>query len=245
MALITRRNFTSNFHHDTYPALKDLLNTSDVSNKSVFISGSGTGIGAATAFAFAKAGARAVFLSGRTFSTLEETESAISKEFPHVIIGKFVFDISDGIQNAKEVFSKASQLIGGGVVDILVNNAGYLASLPTVQSDSGNPDNGDFERYWKHFEVNVKGPVSLTTAFLTYAPEKGAVVINLTSGAAVIDFVPGLSGYGTSKLAAFKMFTYLYHEQTHRGLKVFHVHPGIVATAMAREGNSVCEDTGK
>lgn len=244
MVHITRRNFTSNFHHDTYPALKGLLKDSDVSNKSVFISGSGTGIGASTAFAFAKSGARAIFLSGRTQATLEETERTISKEFPDVIIGKFVFDISEGPQKAQEVFSKASQLIGGGVVDILVNNAGYLASLPTVQSDCGNPDYEDFEKYWKHFEVNVKGPLSLTASFLAHAPANGAVVINMTSGAAVIDFVPGLSGYGTSKMAALKMFTYLSYEQAHRGLKIFHVHPGIVATAMAKEGNSKCEDTG-
>lgn len=254
MGVVTRKNFTSNFHHDTYPALQARLGNVQVSNKAVFVTGSGTGIGAATALSFAKAGARAVFLSGRTLSTLEETEQQIKKMCPKVIVGKFVFDISEGPEKAEEVFSQARQLISGQPLDIFVNNAGFIASLPTVPRSSADSSKanghangnakGDFDRYWRHFEVNVKGPLALAAAFLQHATPQDPTVINITSGAAVIDFVPGLSGYGASKLAALKMFSYLHYEQTDRGLKVFHVHPGVVATAMAKEGNSKCDDTG-
>lgn len=73
-------------------------------------------------------------------------------------------------------------------------------------------------------------------------PAEKVTIINITSGAAVIDFVPGLSGDTASKLAAFNMFSHLAYEQT-SSVKVFHLHPGVVATAMAAEGNSICDDT--
>ncbi|OAL29696.1 hypothetical protein AYO22_02110 [Fonsecaea multimorphosa] len=239
MSIITRENFTSNFHHDTYPVLQERLKNADLVNKVAFITGSGTGIGAATALSFARAGATAVFLCGRTPSTLEETQQRISQECPRAIVGKFVFDVSEGLDKARQVFAEACK-IAGRPLDILVNNAGYIASMPTTPSPDGG--NWDFERYWRHFEVNVKGPLALATAFLEHASDH-PTVLNISSGAAVIDFVAGLSGYAASKMAALKMFSYLYHEQAQRGLKVFHVHPGVVATAMAKEGNSVCDDT--
>ncbi|KIW81670.1 hypothetical protein Z517_04696 [Fonsecaea pedrosoi CBS 271.37] len=238
MAIITRKNFTSTFHNDTYPVLQERLKKAELTNKTVFITGSGSGIGAATALSFARAGVKAVFLSGRTRSTLEETQDRISRECPSVLVGKFVFDVSEGLDKAREVFAEACK-VAGCPLDILVNNAGYIASMPTTPLPGAK---WDFDSYWRHFEVNVKGPLALATAFLERASEH-PTVLNITSGAAVIDFVAGLSGYGASKMAAFKMFSYLFHEQASRGLKVFHVHPGVVATAMAKEGNSKCDDT--
>ncbi|KIW34598.1 uncharacterized protein PV07_01372 [Cladophialophora immunda] len=238
MSIITRKNFTSTFHNDTYPVLQERLKNADLANRAVFITGSGTGIGAATALSFARAGAKAVFLCGRTLSTLEETQQQILKECPNVIVEKFVFDVTEGLERTRQVFAEACK-IAGRPLDILMNNAGYIASMPTTPSPGSN---WDFDRYWKHFEVNVKGPLALATAFLEYASEQ-PTLLNISSGAAVIDFVAGLSGYGASKMAAFKMFSYLYHEQPKRGLKVFHVHPGVVATAMAKEGKSICDDT--
>jgi NAD(P)-dependent dehydrogenase (short-subunit alcohol dehydrogenase family) len=245
MAPITRRNFTTNFHHDTYPSLQSHISSVSLSEKSAFITGSGTGIGAATALAFAKSGAKAVFLSGRTAATLQRTKNQIIKECPKTIVKEFVFDISEGLERVDQVFSEARKLVDGSPIDILVNNAADLASIPTVKdATSGKLDIANFDRYWRQFEVNVKGSLALATVFLKHAPADGATIINTTSGAAVIDFVPGLSGYGVSKMAALKMFTYLWYEEQDRNLKVFHIHPGIVPSAMASEGNSKTEDKG-
>jgi NAD(P)-dependent dehydrogenase (short-subunit alcohol dehydrogenase family) len=247
MVVITRRNFVEHFHHDTYPALQEKINSISLTDKSAFVTGSGSGIGRATAIAFAKAGARAVFLSGRTASTLEETKKLIQAASPKTFVHAFAFDISAGLGKVDEVFAEAVKLDDGKPIDILVNNAADLAAIPTV-ADSKTTDalsTTNFDRYWRHFEVNVRGSLALATGFLRHAALSGATIINTTSGAAVIDFVPGLSGYGVSKMAALKMFTYLWHEQRERGLKVFHIHPGIVPSAMASEGNSNTEDTGK
>lgn len=242
MPTITRKNFTATYHHDTYPALQERLKNASVGGRSVFISGSGTGIGAATALSFARAGAAAVVLSGRTLSTLQDTQRRISAACPDVVVETCVLDIAQGPEKVSEVFQRAIERLPQRKLDILVNNAGYIASLPTTRQTGSS---WTFECYWSHFEVNVKGALALTAAFLEHVSQPAAekvTIINITSGAAVIDFVPGLSGYAASKLAAFKMFSYLAYEQ--RGsVKVFHLHPGVVATAMAAEGKSICDDT--
>ncbi|KIW00020.1 uncharacterized protein PV09_08372 [Verruconis gallopava] len=263
MPIITRRNFTKTFHHDTYSALQSKIGGISLSSKSAFITGSGSGIGRATAIAFAKAGARAVFLSGRTASTLAETKEMIKRVNPDTAVQEFVFDISSKLGEVDVVFEEATKLNGGTPIDIFVNryaralpelhaadvldNAADLASIPTVAEPNVDLESStaNFERYWRHFEVNVRGSLALATAFLRHASPTGGTILNLTSGAAVIDFVPGLSGYGASKLAALKMFTYLWHEhrESGRDLKVFHIHPGVVATSMAKEGKSRTEDT--
>lgn len=242
MPSITRKNFTATFHHDTYQALKQRLKSASVGGKSVFISGSGTGIGAATALSFARAGAAAIVLSGRTLSTLQATQRRISSACPGVVVEACVLDIAEGPGKVAEVFAKVIERLPQRKLDVLVNNAGYIASLPTTGGETG--DSWTFERYWDHFEVNVKGALALTAAFLEHVsqPSEKVTIINITSGAAVIDFVPGLSGYAASKLAAFKMFSYLAYEQR-SGVRVFHLHPGVVATAMAAEGKSICDDT--
>ena len=247
MVAITRRNFVEHFHHDTYPALQEKLKLISLDGKSAFVTGSGSGIGRATAIAFARAGARAVFLSGRRAAVLEETKKQILEVNAQTSVHVFAFDISDGLEKVDEVFAKAQKLDGGNSIDILVNNAADLAAIPTVKDSSPNEkiSTENFDRYWRHFEVNVRGSLALATAFLRHATKTGATIINTTSGAAVIDFVPGLSGYGVSKAAALKMFTYLWHEQRDRDLRVYHIHPGSVPSAMASEGNSNTEDTGE
>lgn len=193
----------------THPELQEKLNHISLSGKSAFVTGSGTGIGAATALAFAKAGARAVFLSGCTSLTLQITKDRILNECPDTIVQEFIFDVSAGLEAVEQVFDTAQKVDGGKPIDIPVNNAADLASIPTVGSANEELDLKNFERYWRHFEVNVKGSLALATTFLNHAPKQGATIINTTSGAAVIDYVPGLSGYGVSKMAALKMFTYL------------------------------------
>jgi NAD(P)-dependent dehydrogenase (short-subunit alcohol dehydrogenase family) len=252
MPVISRRNFVHNFHHDTYPALQSKLNSISLTNKSAWITGSGSGIGRATALAFARAGARALFLSGRTAATLESTKRLIENANTKTKVYVFIFDISAGLEKVDEVFAEVARLDGGNGVDILVNNAADLAAIPTVvpagPEDDLAPSLANFDRYWRHFEVNVRGSLALATAFLRNA-SASPTIINTTSGAAVIDFVPGLSGYGVSKMAALKMFSYLWYENQVEnggsGLKVYHIHPGIVPSAMASEGNSKTEDTGE
>ncbi|KAF2466285.1 NAD(P)-binding protein, partial [Lindgomyces ingoldianus] len=173
------------FHHDTYSELQLKIKGVSLSGKSAFITGSGTRIGAASALAFAKAGARAVFLSERTASTLQETRNHIKKWCRNTIVQNFIFDISEGPQRIEEIFTEARKISDGKPIDILVNNAADLGLDPNTKFRT----------------------------VLQAIRNQGPTIINTTSGAAVIDFAPGLSGYGVSKMAALKLFTYLWYEQ--------------------------------
>lgn len=59
---------------------------------------------------------------------------------------------------------------------------------------------------------------------------KDAVVLNVTTGALHIPYIPRFSGYTSSKMAAARLFDYLHHEQPDKF--VLNVHPGVIKTAM-------------
>ncbi len=83
-------------------------------------------------------------------------------------------------------------------------------------------------------EVNVKGNLILSQAFLA-SPGREKVFIHLSTAAVHLPAMPGgLSAYAVSKLAAAKMMEYLQAENP--GLRVMIVHPGVlVATAMGQK----------
>jgi NADP-dependent 3-hydroxy acid dehydrogenase YdfG len=234
--LITRNTFTRTFHHDTYPALSESLPHHSSKGKTVFITGAGSGIGKATALAFSHAGASYIFIAGRTESSLLSTIAEIKGISPATKVSHFVLDICDS-NSVSKAFSTA-QTIAAKPLDILVNNAGYISAMETTASS-------DFDKFWQHFEVNVKGSMLVLRAFLQNSISQGATVINICSGAAILDFVPGLAGYSASKLATLKLMDYMHHEEAARDLRVFNVQPGVVPTEMAKEGKSNAKDTGE
>jgi NAD(P)-dependent dehydrogenase (short-subunit alcohol dehydrogenase family) len=228
---LTFEHYTKIHHHDTYDAIDETAPENSCAGKSVFITGAGTGIGKAIAIAFARAGARAVFLTGRTQATIDSTKVEIKKYAPETIVECYSTDVANELQ-VNATFEAAAK---HGPIDILVNNAGYVAFLPTAGETS-------FDTIWKHFEVNVKGKMLCTLAFLKHAQPKGATLIDVSSGAAVVNFADGLSAYSASKVATHKMMDYVHREEAGRDLRVFNIHPGIVPTAMAADGKQdVCD----
>ncbi|KAL3445399.1 hypothetical protein BJX65DRAFT_309868 [Aspergillus insuetus] len=234
---VTRRNFTTEYHHDTYERLQARLPNAAASGKSVFLTGAGKGIGISIALAFARAGPRVIFLCGRTRATLEETRAKILRETPTIRAEVIVVDISKGVAECLRALAAARTFDSGRPVDILINNAAYLASAHVVgDDDSVAHVQEQFEANWKHYEVNVKGSLALATAFLRNCVPRNPVIINISSGAAVLDYVPGIGCYASSKLATLKMYSDLGFEETARGSRIFHLHPGSVQTAMSAPG---------
>jgi len=226
------RKYIQNFHHDTYPALQKPQEDRVCAGKVAFVTGAGTGIGKAAARAFANAGARAVFIAGRTETNLADTKAVITKEFPDTMVEYFVLDICDETKVAK-AFKTAVEK-AGVPVDVLINNAAYISYQTT---------NEDLDKLWRHFEVNVKGVMNVVREFLKNSVSHGATLVNVCSGAAILEYVPGLCPYSASKLAGLKLMDYLHNEEKdRRGLRVFNIQPGNVATAMAAVGKTVCDD---
>jgi NAD(P)-dependent dehydrogenase (short-subunit alcohol dehydrogenase family) len=232
---------TKTWHTTAYPSIDPSLPKLSTEGKLVVITGGGSGIGPSIARAFAKAGASDIGIIGRTESTLAATKQAIEAQFPAVAVHVAVADVTlkDTIDAA---FSKIQSLSGGRAVDICVSNAGYLPDIVPTRD-------ADIAEWWSGYEINVKGSLIVTQAFLRVAASENAVLISVSAGAAhmPVTQLPGWSAYVSSKLAAVKVFEYVQAENP--GLRVMSVHPGIVASDMsaktAREGVKFIFDDGE
>ncbi|KAH0555671.1 hypothetical protein GP486_006383 [Trichoglossum hirsutum] len=215
---------TKTWHTTTYASIDPELPQLSAKGKFVVVTGGGSGVGPAIVRAFARAGAVHIGILGRTKASLVATKRSIESEFPNVAIHVAVADISSE-SAVNTAFSTFRSLSGGRPVDIFVNNAAYLPD-PTPAKDAS------VDEWWRGYEVNVKGSLILTQAFLNTAVSKDAVLINVsTAGVHVpVQYLPGLSSYSSSKLAAVKLFDYI--QQENPGIRVISVHPGVIATEM-------------
>jgi NAD(P)-dependent dehydrogenase (short-subunit alcohol dehydrogenase family) len=231
----TFEHYTAIHHRDTYSAIDETLPQNSCKGRSVFITGAGTGIGKAIALSFARAGASAIYIAARRKANLEETKVEALKIAPECQFETFEMDVVNAAQ-VKDVFTKVAS-INGKPLDILVSNAGYVAYLAQTAESS-------FDSIWNHFEVNVKGAMLVIREFLKHCAPKGATIVNVSSGAAVLNYADGLSGYSAAKVALVKILDYMHREEKHRDLRIFNIHPGVVPTSMSDAGQQDCKDTG-
>jgi NAD(P)-dependent dehydrogenase (short-subunit alcohol dehydrogenase family) len=111
-------------------------------------------------------------------------------------------------------------------VDILVNNAGVALGGSFEQTDEA-----DFE--WL-FEINFWGVVRMTRAFLPLLRASGgAQLVNISSLFGLIA-PPGQTAYSASKFAVRGFSEALRHELEGTAIGVTTVHPGGIATSIAR-----------
>jgi NAD(P)-dependent dehydrogenase (short-subunit alcohol dehydrogenase family) len=113
----------------------------------------------------------------------------------------------------------------GQPIDLLINNAGILSNetLPDL----------DFDRIREQFEVNAIGPLRVTAALLPNL-RTGSKVAIITSrmGSIGDNSSGGHYGYRMSKAAVNMAGVTLARDLKGRGIGVFILHPGMVATTM-------------
>ena len=114
-----------------------------------------------------------------------------------------------------------------GSLDVVINNAGYLAPYESL-GDS------DPEKWWRNFEVNVKGVYMITKLLLPLVLESEDKTLIVMSSVGALHTLPGGSGYETTKLAVLKINDYLMAEYGSQGLLAYAVAPGGVKTVMAQ-----------
>ncbi|PPJ55217.1 hypothetical protein CBER1_05719 [Cercospora berteroae] len=220
--------FTPTYHHDQYPAIDPTQPALDCSNKIVIITGGGRGIGQAIAIGFARAHAKGIILLGRTQTSLEASFNKIEAISPSTDVLITVADI----QQPEQVLSAFSTAIShfNTVPDILINNAGALLGV-------GNIIDVEIEDFWSSFEINTRGPLIVSQAFLranrSHTPEVNRTIINVSSGAAHVPYAPGTAAYSCAKGAAARRMEFLHHENP--GWKIFNIQPGVVATDMTKQ----------
>ncbi|KAK5677437.1 hypothetical protein LTS10_010009 [Elasticomyces elasticus] len=210
---------TKTYHTEAYAAIDLALPALSSKGKNVVISGGGSGIGPEIAKAYAISGASTIALLGRTEKTLLSTKTQVESASPGT---KCYFYVADVVDKEAVKRSLADYAAAVGSLHVLVANAGFMPNPGSISESSP-------EDWFNAFEVNVKGNYNLTRAFLPHAMED-AVILNVTTGALHIPYIPKFSGYTSSKMAAARLFEYLHHEQPDKF--VLNVHPGVIKTAM-------------
>ncbi len=178
--------------------------------KTVVVTGANRGIGLELCRQLAERGDDVVATCRRTSAELD----ALGVSVLHAI----------DVANPASIESLAKQL-HGRTIDWLINNAGILSNETL--------DDLDFDRIRAQVEVNTLGPLRVTHALLPNL-QRGSKVAIITSRAGSIGDGPGggLYGYRLSKAAVNMVGANLARELKDRGIAVFLLHPGMVATEM-------------
>jgi NAD(P)-dependent dehydrogenase (short-subunit alcohol dehydrogenase family) len=225
-------NFTA--RHARYPAIDPARDLSgSASGKVVFLTGASQGIGQATAAAFAQAGAKAVYITARTEVPLRETKNKVIAANPNT---RCEYEICDVTKEAdiRAAVEKCLEVFGH--IDVADANAGYLDKWRKIGES-------DPESWWRTWEVNVRGAYHVirhTAPHLIAAAKEraksggssGHLILISSVGGQLL--TPGASDYQTSKHAINRLCEFVNLDHGEEGLKCFAVHPGGVATALAK-----------
>jgi NAD(P)-dependent dehydrogenase (short-subunit alcohol dehydrogenase family) len=192
----------------------------ELKGRTAVVTGAAGGIGRAIAVSLARRGCH-LALADVNDAGLAETGVLAAR--PGVRVSQHHLDVAD--RAAVATFPAIVRATHPGV-DLLINNAG-VALGGTFEQVSEE----DFE--WL-FEINFWGVVRLTRAFLPLLKASDeARIVNLSSLYGIIA-PPGQTAYSASKFAVRGFSTALRYELAGTPVGVTVVHPGGVATAIAR-----------
>lgn len=191
----------------------------DLTGKTVFITGASRGIGASAAREFAAAGANVALISRS-----EEAIATLAGE-----IGARALAIPCDVSRYWEVATAVEACVAQfGSLDVLIGNAGVIEPISHIWS-------ADPEGWGAAVDVNLKGVFhGMRAALPVMIAQGGGTVITVSSGAAH-NPVEAWSQYCASKAGA-AMLTRCVHLETHaKGIRAMGLSPGTVATQMQRE----------
>lgn len=197
--------------HPASPLPSDLPRTA-------VVTGAGRGIGRSIALGLAAEGYD-VALLGRT----QENLDSVAAEIEGTMVTTAVVDVADpaAVDAAVAVTVEA---FGG--IGLVVNNAGVIEEREVALAED------DVVDAWRVVETNVRGPLNLTRAVLPgMLAQGGGRIVNVNSGAGHRPVRTG-TGYGISKGALSRLTTIVDAQYRDRGIAVFDLAPGVVATDM-------------
>ena len=191
------------------------------------ITGAAGGIGRALALDLARRGC-ALALVDRDASGLATTAEAARQA--GIIVSEHVMDLAE---TAAIAGLPEAVLLQHPRVNLLVNNAGVALMGDFLQTSSA-----DFD--WL-FAINFTAAVHATRAFLPHLLRQPASqIVNLSSLFGIVA-PPGQSAYAAAKFALRGFSEALAHELEATSVGVSVVHPGGVATAIARNAKVSAE----
>ncbi len=188
----------------------------DMTGKTVFITGASRGIGEAAAREFAALGAN-VALAARSSADIDRIAGEIGANAIAVPC-----DVADRASVTAAV-AKTVDRFGG--LDVLINNAGSIDPIGRLRDI-------DTDAWDKVIDVNVKGVFYGIQAALPHMAGGGSI-LTIGSGAAT-SALEGWSHYCTSKAAVHHLSACLDKEERDNGIRALILSPGTVATEMQR-----------
>ncbi len=181
--------------------------------KTALITGANRGIGLALTQRFTARGDSVIAVCRRGSEALEATGARIESGV----------DVADDAAIATLV-----QRPGDARTDTLVLNAGILA-----KESLGDIDGAGFDSMRRQFEVNALGPLRVAQALLDHLADGAKIgIVTSRMGSVADNGSGGLYGYRASKAAVNAIGKSLAVDLKPRGIAVFLLHPGYVATDM-------------
>src|SRR2546425_1275935 len=181
------------------------------------VTGTSTGIGFATSLHLARHGYR-VFAGMRNLAKAEPLRTAVQSE------GLPVEVIELDVTSAESVATCFAQITRVAPVDVLVNNAGIGGATPLELTPE--------DEHRRMFDTNYFGAIACIQAVLPSMRERRrGTIVNVTSIAGLIA-TPNQIAYSASKWALECGGEALAHEVRRFGVRVVHVEPGVVMTAI-------------
>jgi NADP-dependent 3-hydroxy acid dehydrogenase YdfG len=198
--------------------------------KVAMITGAGSGMGRYLAILLAQEGAD-VCVCDVNNETLSKTVDMLRQY--NASVSSHLLDIAD-----KDSIEALPQKIIDyhGKIDLVFNNAGVTAGshFQNMQEDNWN---------WV-IDINFKGVINSTRAFIPYLVKRPEAAIINTSSIFAMVAVPGQTAYHASKFAVrgFTESLALEMKQTNPNLQIHCVHPGHIGTNIAATARMSDED---
>lgn len=185
----------------------------------VWIIGASSGIGAETARLLHQRGAR-LALSARNAEALHE----VAKDHHDTLI------LPLDIGNAANVLATHRQImLRWGGIDLVLVVAGTYNKM--------RADNFDLMQAKQLLDTNLNGPLNCLAAVLPTLLAQGAGGIGIVSSVAGFRGLPQALAYGPSKAALINLCESLYLDLRPRGINVYLINPGFVATPLTAQND--------
>lgn len=179
----------------------------------VLITGANRGIGLAFAQHYTARGDRVIATCRRSSPALDATGAQVESGI----------DVTDDA-----ALAALARRLGDTRLDTLVLNAGILA-----KESLGEIDAAGFDSLRRQFEVNALGPLRVAQALLGQLADGAKIgIVTSRMGSIADNGSGGYYGYRASKAAVNAIGKSLAVDLKPRGVAVFLLHPGYVATDM-------------
>ncbi len=195
------------------------METSNIGDKVVVITGASSGIGESTAKLLARRGAKVV-LGARRKDRLDAVVKEISAAG-----GKAISSPVDVTKRAEVAALIKAAVDAFGRVDVIVNDAGVMPIAPI--------DALKVEEWDRQVDVNIKGVLyGVAAALPQMQKQKSGHIINLASVFGIKVFAPGATVYCATKSAVRALTEGLRMELHTQNIRCTMISPGAVATEL-------------